>query len=86
MSDNSTQDFLNNIPAPASTKNEAANDAVRTFRQGLQNVANSTKTSEDALTDVVHSVYSESTGHQPTAAPRGKQGSYSMNDGHSWGK
>jgi len=60
--------------------------SVNTMRQGLANVAASRKTSEDALTDVVHSVYSDSTGHVPTAAPRGQQGSFSVNNGHSWGK
>ena len=60
--------------------------SVNTMRQGLANVASSQKTSEDALTDIVHSVYSPNTGHVPTAAPRGQQGSYSVNSGHSWGK
>ena len=50
MSDNSTQDFLNNIPAPASTKNEAANDAVRTFRQQTD------KAGPPPLTDAVATV------------------------------
>ena len=86
MSDNSTADFLNNIPAPAPTGNAAADGAVRTFRQGLQNVVNSAKTSEDALTDVVHSVYSDATGHVATAAPRNQQGSFSHANGHQWGK
>ena len=59
--------------------------SVNTMRQGLANVAAVTRTSEDALTDVVHSVYSDSTGHVPTAAPRNQQGSFSHAAGHQWG-
>jgi hypothetical protein len=48
----------------------------------MQNIANDQKTSQDALTDVVHSVYSESTGHVPTAAPRNGQAMFSEKTGH----
>ncbi len=59
-----------------------ANKAAATFQRGMQNIANDQKTSQDALTDVVHSIYSESTGHVPTAAPRNGQAMFSEKTGH----
>jgi len=67
------------------SNSKAANASLNVMNQGLANVAAGTRTSEDALNQVVHSVYSDSTGHVPTAAPRGQQGSFSVNSGHSWG-
>ena len=60
----------------------AANASLRVFNQGMQNVADSQKTSEDALTDIVHSVYSNSTGHVPTAAPQNSHATYDVTSGH----
>ena len=68
------------------SNSKEADASANVMRQGLANVASAQKTSEDALTDIVHSVYSPNTGHVPTAAPRGQQGSFSVNSGHSWGK
>jgi hypothetical protein len=52
------------------------------MRQGLANVASAQKTSEDALTDVVHSVYSPNTGHVPTAAPQNSHATWDATNGH----
>lgn len=64
------------------SNSDAANKAVATFQRGMANVAATQKTSQDALTDIVHSVYSLATGHVPTPAPRGSQASWSNATGH----
>jgi hypothetical protein len=64
----------------------AANAVKATFQRGMQNIANSQAAGRAKLNDVVHSVYSEATGHVPTPAPKNQQGSWSNATGHVWGK
>jgi len=59
--------------------------AAATFQQGMQRIANTQRDSQDALNVVVHSIYSDSTGHQPAAAPKNSQGSFSNATGHKGG-
>jgi hypothetical protein len=59
-----------------------ANKAAAVFQQGMANVANARRTSEDALNAVVHSVYSDSTGHTPTAAPQNSHSTFDATNGH----